>query len=957
MDANGTRIYKTFLDLLKKGTVSRDGLRERIALIADSFGMQINVDEMYDDLLTALDTEVEDGSTFVDTRNHEEWLMAARSHIQWDCWKRYEEYLATGDSDLKVKPLPDAVIRGIDRTSEAILRNLENPHREGCWDRRGMLVGNVQSGKTGNYLGLVCKAIDAGYKLIVIMAGLNNDLRSQTQERLDAAVIGYSSHSATRNNRIGVGKLFKEDSGVTSVTGADASGDYRKVVFSNVTCSLKGQAIVYVVKKNVTPLTNFLEFAKSMRNAEMIHDVPLLMIDDEADNASINVGHGRRRRKGEPIQEDDPSTINGLIRKILKTFDKVGYVGCTATPFANIFIAPDFDLNRSEYGDDLFPQAFIHCLPPPPPTYMGPTRVFGLQKDSLTGQEAKDPLPLIRTMEDYDVIFPEKHDKNLIVSALPLSLQRAVKAFILSCAVRSARGQRDKHMSMLVHVTRFVDVQKQVVELLQDYMFDIKSLLDTETTQQYRYLMEDLVDLWANDFQPTTLKMNQIEATIGQSYKAVTWEQVREHLREAANRIEVRGINGDSASGNLDYANYKDEGASFIAVGGNKLSRGLTLEGLSVSYYTRMTKMYDTLLQMGRWFGYRAGYADVCRLYTNPTLVSWYRHLASVTEELRQQLMEMAAQGATPREFGLKVRQHPDGMMVTAMNKRGTSSSYEVTFADTLRSSTIFYRNSPQNSDNLTLVRSWLPQLGAYEAPDSKNNNNYTWRNVPAEQVIHFLEQYKIHPKCASSSPKLLVKYIRQLLKGDVPELKDWTVGLVSANGGAQEHLFGDCTIGKPWRTNDAMSEDIISLIRSQLITENDEFIDLSESEYEDAFWWTQTVYKEKERKWQASYDEQSAAWANLPKEKSAELEKAFMKKRPKAPTKPTPRFVRKARPSERGLLLIYVFQSGTKDENKVQKPYDETYVGFAVSFPHSRSQQEVSYLVGDVYRMYNDEI
>ena len=137
-----------------------------------------------------------------------------------------------------------------------------------------------------------------------------------------------------------------------------------------------------------------------------------------------------------------------------------------------------------------------------------------------------------------------------------------------------------------------------------------------------------------------------------------SWEEVSSQLPDVVSDIQVRMING-TAKDALDYSEYEGAGLKVIAIGGDKLARGLTLEGLCVSYFLRASRMYDTLMQMGRWFGYRPGYLDLCRLYTTPDLSEWFGHIADAAEELREEFDIMAATGATPREYGLKVQSHP----------------------------------------------------------------------------------------------------------------------------------------------------------------------------------------------------------------------------------------------------------------------------------------------------------
>lgn len=303
-----------------------------------------------------------------DNRDHEEWLADARSSIEWNFWNRYKKYLEVDEK------LPPLVVKNIDETTEEILKRLESPARKGAWDRRGMVVGNVQSGKTSNYTGLISKAVDAGYKIVIVLAGLNNDLRSQTQKRIDKGFLGRDtkkrdSYDQT-SSKIGAGLLpgFVEQP-VIAVTSADANGDFKKTVHKSVTITPGGDPIVAVVKKNVTPLNNLLNWFTGTNNSGKIAGIPLLLIDDEADNASVDTKAAKRigiTETDADVLEQDPTKINGLIRQILNCFSQSAYVGYTATPFANIFIYPTDEENIDEkYGEDLYPRSFIVNLHAP----------------------------------------------------------------------------------------------------------------------------------------------------------------------------------------------------------------------------------------------------------------------------------------------------------------------------------------------------------------------------------------------------------------------------------------------------------------------------------------------------------------------------------------------------------------------------------------------------------------
>lgn len=549
--------------------------------------------------------------------------------------------------------------------------------------------------------------------------------------------------------------------------------------------------------------------------------------------------------------------------------------------------------------------------------------MFGLYEDRTANIKEIKPLPLTRDADDYVEAFPDHHRSSLNVTSLPNSLYTAVYSFILASAARDARGQGRKHHSMLVHVTRYVDVQMKVTELLKNAMQDIVAELEFQTGPQYQKLISDLEYLWHNDFEPTTRAV--METLDDNGIAPVAWEEIKERLFTCASKIEVKAINGKAADGGLDYDSYPN-GCSVIAVGGDKLSRGLTLEGLMVSYYARLSRMYDTLLQMGRWFGYRNGYADLCRLYTSKQLIGWYRHIAVANEELRQELDDMAELHAIPETYGLKVRTHPDGMLITAMNKMRNSESRTVTYAGKLVQITRYYKDNPCNFKNIRFADTWLRELGTPITPSPKTRNNYLWTNVGYERIIDFLQNIAIHSSCFSASPKIVSKYIQSQVQDG--ELVNWTVALVSTLSG-KTYPIGGVDIGLSWRSDDAagsslqskhagLEDNTIYLIRNNLITETDQEVDLTEEERQNAINHTRDNWKPNKR-------------SSVP------------------PTDPSPVWVRKCRSKERGLLLIYVFESGNI-VNGMRMPYNDTYLGYAISFPDSNTARPVEYKVDEVY-------
>lgn len=844
--------------------------------------------------------------------NHQKWLEDRRVEIPWNLWRRYVQYLRT------VKNRPPRVIDRLDDVTDSVLARLENPGRTGPWDRRGMVVGHVQSGKTENYIGLICKAFDAGYPVIVVLAGMEDNLRSQTQMRIDECVLGFNTQQRRAfdqaNSRMGVGSmpgvpLYP----VNSLTSSAQNGDFSRNVATQIGIHLRGGApLVLVIKKNKAILENLIGWLTSFDGVKRegsdkvrVPGVPLLVIDDECDHASINTGLEDK--------DADPTTINRLIRKLLDTFEQSAYVGYTATPFANIFIDPASE-GAERHGENLFPRDFIVSLKRPS-DYIGADRVFGLDADDELGFEPVEPMPIFRKVNDTFEWLEAKHKVDAVVGgAMPVSLRQALRAFILTCAARRARGQGSAHNSMLVHVTRFVNVQKQVADQIEDELAFIRQSIRYDEAGGQEAIQ--LRNLWEEDFEPTTHAFGDDELT------AMTWEKLLPHLEPAVATIEMRLVNGRSEEA-LDY--FQSEGGiSVIAVGGAKLSRGLTLEGLSVSYYLRTSSAYDTLLQMGRWFGFRPGYMDLCRLYTTSELHRWYRETTFAAEELLQQFEEMSLMGASPQEFGLRVRRSPQGLVVTAAGKMRTATKQTVTFSQSVAETLVFDVRPGSLEKNREVANRLVESLDALTdaqspAGEARDPRISVWSGVSSELVRDFLSSFKAHDGSVKAKPKLLEQYIAAQERRDPPELVEWTVTLLSVADGPLG-VIGGHKIGLLTRK----TQDAAGLSLKRLLNPADEYLDFSNEEINRARSKTTDMFEQ-----------------GLIRTKDG-----------KPPSVPNARAVRQVRPARRGLLMVYPL-----DPVEAGLEGSEAVIGFAVSFPKSHHADEgaIEYNVNVVYA--NDDL
>ena len=633
---------------------------------------------------------------------------------------------------------------------------------------------------------------------------------------------------------------------------------------------------------------------------KVVRNVPLLLLDDEADNASVNT----------KSEEDDPTAINRSIRSILKTFSQSSYVGYTATPFANIFIAPDDPDSVSEFGEDLFPRDFIYHIKPPD-NYTGASRIFGLAENLDGVIEEDHGLPLIRDANDNERVFPFGHNKDQPVESLPDSMMNAMKAFILVCAARRVRGQVDVHNSMLVHVTRFNNVQEKVQELIQNELISMQRIIEYKTGAQAEALLNELQELWEDDFLGTSnIVTDRIE---DDTLIPVTWEAVCEELYEAVIKIQIKGING-LAKGVLNYAeNLK--GLNVIAVGGDKLSRGLTLEGLSVSYYTRPARNYDTLLQMGRWFGYRKGYLDLCRLYTTEEIAGWYQYIAMASEEMKREFRLMELSNLTPEEYGLKVRTHPNGLNITATNKIRHGRRMLATFSGTLSMTTVFAKNKDIQEQNFFHTDSWVKSLA--EPTRKTSQTDIVWEEVTSRTIKRFLDPFQIHPFSKNADPGMLISYLEKV--NEYRELTRWTVVVISSSTPTRNHSIGGHDIGLTSRVDDTRTTDLYRLANSNIISPSDQYIDLDDDQIDEALARTIEAYDRGETRHE---------------------------KEPDAPSGP---FIRRTRSPEKGLLLIYSLLPDDVLLNGAAFT-DLPIIGYAISFPNSERETTVEYKVNTTF-------
>lgn len=688
----------------------------------------------------------------------------------------------------------------IDDQSEHVLACLHDPNDKTHWRTQGLVFGQVQAGKTANYCSLIAKAADAGYRLIIVLSGIHNDLRRQTQERLDREFVGLHQYLRPRKD---------VPCGVAGNAGYDPDRRPRCATYVDSdfdTCSIDKGTLPWllVIKKNPFIFEKLLTWMETKLPDR--HDWPLLLIDDEADLASINTRRG-----------DIATITNQCIRQILQLFPRASFVAYTATPFANIFI--DKNADSKTLGTDLFPRDFIQTLTPST-KYFGPAQFFGGEDDGGL---------------DLLMAFPEESARSWlgerkrrrakgrpsVTGRMPAEVTEIFLQFILSTAIRLWRWERGNDpqlkeadlpdrksivSSMLVHVSLYIPDQnviaRQMHELAEDFRSGVRNRGVGPGTR-FRAPLEKLFERQRSVTDEVREARRNVDGEADWSLPE-SIDAIERHIVEVAEDLRIRIVNGEAEEQlvmqSAHEAFNRRRTISEIYVGGNKLSRGLTIPGLCVSLFLRGTNMYDTLLQMGRWFGYRDGYIDLCRISTTLSIFNWFRAINLAYADLAAQFNRMNELDRTPENFRLHVLKHP-GLLITAPNKMRTGDSLRISMTgSSAERRLIRSRNASTGASDyrircvepaLKLIAdagrrgtsaywdsSYEPKMGP--SPDGAGllggtgrREGRLWVNVPSEAVIDFLTGYD--PTGASADEqRLLVRQLKNLLEQG--RLTRWTV-------------------------------------------------------------------------------------------------------------------------------------------------------------------------------------
>ena len=646
-------------------------------------------------------------------------------------WPAYRDFLVRKHWESDGQPLRD-----LDVSSTRVV-SLLSPPGAGTIRTKGLVLGYVQSGKTANYTAVIAKAADAGYRFFIVLSGLNNALRNQTQKRLNRDLIAQNPEQW--------------------ITLTEAARDFREN--TNVNSFLSDHQtmkVLGVVKKHKGRLERLLHWLRGARE-NVLRECPILVIDDEADQASPNAHPNPA----------DRTAINAVLIDLLRHLPKAAYVGYTATPFANLLIDP-------EPIEDLYPRDFIIDLPRGE-GYFGPEQIFG--RDPVEGEEGdagSDGLDMIRVVPSDELPMlqpPTRDQRHGYTPAVVPSLETALLYFWMVTAARHVRGQHLEHSTMLVHTTQYTVVHNNfspIVSRFRDHVAERAARGESELLGRLRQLWEDEAAAVPAD-------------TFGE--RSVSFDELLPRFCGVVEKTDVVVENSSSAI-RLDYdVDEGEPGRIYIVIGGNVLSRGLTLEGLSVSYFVRSASAYDTLLQMGRWFGYRRGYEDLPRIWMTDELRDYFYDLATVEREIRIDVDRYKNGLITPLEFGVRIRTHPH-LAITSRLKMQHATVAKMSFAGSAPQTLVFkHTDEAWLNRNLQAGRTLIARmLGSGKTPDTlQDRPHFIFRGVAVNHILDFLSEYQIHEHHVEMRADMMRGYIRA--QNALGRIREWNVGIISKDG------------------------------------------------------------------------------------------------------------------------------------------------------------------------------
>jgi len=716
-------------------------------------------------------------SAVIDVKERHKWKVRERLLEKSYFWERLSK-LWNGE-----RTLPYKVINGIDDDTNETLERIGDPEITSPWFFKGLVMGSVQSGKTTNFSALISKALDLGYGHIIVLAGLTNSLRAQTQKRIDSTITGRDSVFAGRTLHGGHYKvvLYSGHPLRWPISKTSTLDDFSTSHGSEEENAMK-EATIFVVKKNLKVLTLLADYLTRLQPLGKLQK-PLLLIDDEADNASVNTK--------KTVAEMTP--INNQIRKILASAERKSYIGYTATPFANIFIDPNYESPDDMVSHDLFPKHFIKSLGWPD-NYVGAHNLFGeeglgLKEKTIVKIEQHEEMYLPPNRQTHQATLKTVHKKDIVIQDLPWALEEAIICFTLFCAIQENSNRHHKHASMLINVSRFNLVQECLHRLVSEFI--------------------KLIFISANsDSQKSSWEENRILHRLKQTWDRqkffddceLDFDQIRPKLITATKSINPVVIN--TQGNKLEYPDEipTTKGQRYIVIGGLALSRGLTLEGLAVSYVVRNIGAKDTLLQTARWFGYRDGYENLCRVFLTEKLIEDFEDANVTLNDLRGKLSEMAKMDKTPDDFGLAVMQSEQGLAITARQKMWSAEPYLSNPNLSLRHFQIhqLYNEASSFTSNENSIKQFLQTalakaIGApiISNPPGESGSAIFFSSRCLSDVVELLDTFA-SPMSDMQSDQKMEQHcaVADYIMDRAIEMKEWDIAIPFREAGASDHLL-----------------------------------------------------------------------------------------------------------------------------------------------------------------------
>ena len=961
------------------------------------------------------------------------WLDNEREEdINWDYSNRYFEHLLKSGRSKKV-------VKETEDSSYSILSKMADPKSTRAIYNKGLVVGAVQSGKTGNFNAVINRAIDSGYEIVIVLAGIMEDLRSQTQQRIEKDIIGEGKiDSGEPTGTKGVGKIRRfgvrgDDKVIQVKSLTSESKDFSKAV-KELDHTLNDKYVL-VCKKNVSVLKNLIIWLhNSLEEGKEKHNIPLLIIDDEADNASLNNMGSKGRNYA--------SKTNGHIRAILELFHVKSYLGYTATPFANVlqdrneYPENDWEIKYKFKGEDvekqlkrvdnIFPDDFIELLNPPS-NYVGAKQIFETITPIDNQTDDNEKIPLVApAVDDYIENFPSRlyenddgeiigienirskgewderygyegyldfdtysnyrretwasRKDNTFPKELPESLKTAVKCFIIALTIRETRIPEmvnselyQPHNTMLVHISRFTFWQNTTKKLIDEYVNEIISKINNDKPYSPTSIYAELKKLWYGNYGFAHIVEN-IKSYLPKGYEdefmsPLVFDSLIPVFSDAVKGIEVKAINSFTKD-SLEYP--RNTSKKIIAIGGNRLSRGFTLEGLTINYFIRVTNYSDALLQMGRWFGYRPGYLDCCKIFTTQDSLDKFNSTTLCIEELETEFIKMEEQDKTPENFVLRVKKHPGTLKITRPSILKNTKEVKWSFQDQL----VMTTQLKVDKKNITDIWSNFKKNIAPKF-NKRSGEDIIKYSANAQEVIDILKNQPNNFN--DKNPEYLSRFIE--LCNQEGYLTNWTIALkitgASKPGLSKEDVGLNDSIDiknvqLARRSGPRSDDDVRKFINQSIFKASSKSANIISSNKDMSILLNPTEKKIAE---ETFYKFKAKELKN--KDNSRSQEDALKDAR----TKTIPeRYYRGMMKETSGLLMIYLFDSKYafnqeftnkkdpeknkelkdkfrvyKDENKID--FKLPLVGYAIEFPPIENDPGGTYLQGDYELDVDEEI